>query len=258
MIGYSFGELIVEQQSGFAPNGSSKVRAWLCRCSCGNTRRVAEPELKRGSVVSCGCKSRTAKKQILGQRFGMWTVIADAPKKSRRTQWICRCDCGAERSVLTIHLVRETSTSCGCDRPRGPESKHYKHGSDPALYGIWCNIIQRCENANNPNYKSYGGRGIGICARWRNDFAAFAADMGERPSKDHSIDRVDNDKGYDPGNCRWATPGQQMRNTRRNNLVVHEGKIIPLIEATEATGVNYGTAKWRLRNGRSFKEALKP
>lgn len=256
-IGMVFGELTVERTDGFSPNGGSQSVAWLCRCTCGNIRRAAESELKRGRIVSCGCKSKSAKKKILGQQFGLWTVLAEAPFKGGRTHWFCRCECGTQKTVATIHLVRGASVSCGCDRPRGPSNPRYKHGSDPSLYGVWCNMIQRCDNPNSPGYQDYGGRGIKICSRWREDFCAFSMDIGSRPSRKHSIDRIDNNRGYEPGNCRWATSQQQMRNTRRNRLVEHDGKMVPLVVATEITGVNYGTARWRLDNGRSDEEALK-
>jgi len=191
-------------------------------------------------------------------RFGAWTVLSQGPNGvSRRTRWLCRCDCGTERLVSTIHLTRGTSKSCGCKRPRGAQSGRYKHGAArSSLHRIWCNIIQRCENPNNPAYADYGARGIAICEKWRNDFTAFAADMGPRPSPRHTIDRRENNRGYEPSNCRWATRTEQSRNRRNNRLVTLGEERIPLSEACERTGIPYGTAKWRLRNGRSDDEAL--
>jgi hypothetical protein len=99
---------------------------------------------------------------------------------------------------------------------------------DHPLYGIWCGMIDRCENMDNPAYANYGGRGISVCARWRGSFATFVADMGPRPSDEHQIDRwPDNDAGYSPDNCRWATKSQQMHNRRTfaNNTTGERGVV---------------------------------
>jgi hypothetical protein len=114
----------------------------------------------------------------------------------------------------------------------------------------------RCRATEGENYQNYVLRGITVCERWK-DFAVFAADMGPRPSPHHSIDRRNNSRGYEPDNCYWATQKQQMRNMRRNRIVEYLGKEMTLIEASERSGVNYGTAKWRLDNGRTFKEAFR-
>jgi hypothetical protein len=113
---------------------------------------------------------------------------------------------------------------------------------------LWMGMNARC-SPSNPNAKNYAQRGIAVCKRWRDSFEAFKSDMGPRPSPQHSIDRIDNAKGYLPGNCRWATQKEQMRNMRRNRLVVFRGKEMTLVEAVELSGINYATAKWRINNG---------
>jgi hypothetical protein len=120
---------------------------------------------------------------------------------------------------------------------------------------MWMGMHARCNATTGENYRNYKARGISVCDRWK-DFSLFEADMGARPSDKHSIDRIDNSKGYEPGNCYWATSKQQMRNMRRNRLVEYGGRIMPLVEACELAGVNYGTAKWRLKNGKTIDEAL--
>lgn len=125
-------------------------------------------------------------------------------------------------------------------------------------YSVWQGMKYRCNNPNAPAYKNYGGRGIKICMRWSNSFHNFLSDMGERPTSKHTLDRIDNDKGYSPDNCRWATRAEQGRNTRANRLVTYNGQTKPLIEWSEITGVNYGTLRSRLDNGMSLEDAFRP
>lgn len=114
-------------------------------------------------------------------------------------------------------------------------------------YGVWCRMIDRCYNPNIPSFSNYGGRGIIVCERWRHDFAAFLADVGPRPSPAHSIDRIDNDGNYEPGNVRWATKHQQMRNTRFNVVIEWRGEKRCLFEWAVILGINAYTLHARLR-----------
>lgn len=149
---------------------------------------------------------------LVGQRFGRLTVLSREQRNLRgRLQWVCICDCGRKVVILEYNLRDGNSKSCGCGR----EVSHRKHGLRKAPeYRLWQNMVQRCGNPNNPRYDDYGGRGIRVCARWRKSFAAFYADVGPRPSAKHSIDRIDNDGNYEPGNVRWATAYQQVHNRR--------------------------------------------
>jgi hypothetical protein len=132
---------------------------------------------------------------------------------------------------------------------KGQSGKH-------PLFNIWKAMIQRCENPNHTHYASYGGRGVVVCERWRNDFEAFAADMGDRPSPRHTIDRMNNQKGYQPGNVRWATPYQQLNNTRRTVYVEWQGKRITLSDAAEISGVDRATIAWRVNRGWSMEKIM--
>lgn len=116
-------------------------------------------------------------------------------------------------------------------------------------------MIARCENAKNKRYADYGGRGVTVCARWH-DFEAFAADMGEPPTGDHQIDREDNDKGYEHGNCRWATRYEQAQNKRNTRTLTHKGRTQTVSEWAAEVGIQRGTLKMRLRKGWTAEEAL--
>lgn len=115
--------------------------------------------------------------------------------------------------------------------------------------GALINIIQRCTNPNNPQYSSYGGRGITVCDRWRHSFENFLADMGPRPSDKHSIDRIDNDGNYEPGNCRWATQREQCRNKRSNRIIEFDGVRLPVVDWAERLGVPVEMLRGRIKQG---------
>jgi hypothetical protein len=151
---------------------------------------------------------------ITGKRFGRWKVLAIHPERARRhVLWLCRCDCGTERPVRGDNLHNGTSTSCGCFARENAAKLLTKHGlSRIRAYCIWENVKQRCCNPRAPSYPYYGGRGITVCERWLT-FENFYADMGD-PADGMSLDRIDNDDNYEPGNCKWSTRSQQNSNRR--------------------------------------------
>lgn len=122
-------------------------------------------------------------------------------------------------------------------------------------YWVWANMIQRCFNIRNPRYHRYGGRGITVCARWR-EYENFITDMGVRPSNQHSLDREENDKGYYPENCKWATKFEQARNRADNILVKHDGQMKTVMEWLEVLNLSYYTYRDRLAKGMTREEAL--
>lgn len=188
-------------------------------------------------------------KEMAGQKFGKWLVVGYSVKS--RKKWRCVCDCGTERDVSGSSLRNGSSQSCGCV----PRSK--KHGQcDSSLYKIWGSMIQRCVNPNSGGYENYGGRGIGVCERWRKSFVAFKEDMGDRPTDQHSLDRIDNNAGYCKENCRWSTKSEQARNTRQNRNFSIDGETLTLAEWCERHSIKRATVVDRLRRGWGIERAL--
>lgn len=170
----------------------------------------------------------------------------------------CRCSCGVILDVDLGHLTKHRTRSCGgCGEvPRHAEVHgHAKRNHHSPTYRIWHGMVQRCHHSGASGYDSYGGRGVAVCDRWRDNFPAFLADMGERPAG-MSVDRIDGSKGYAPGNCRWATPTQQSRNTSSNRLVSFNGETLPLVVWSERQGIGEQTLTARLNRGWTTERAL--
>lgn len=205
---------------------------------------------------------------LSGRRFGMWTVLEVHWKYLSPTKrvafWKCRCDCGTERLVWG-EALKKGAKSCGCARFVGPRrpvkslvgAARVSHGrTGTPEHFAWIEMIARCENTKKRLYKNYGGRGIVVCDRWRHSFVNFLSDMGERPSPQHSLDRIDNDGNYEPGNCRWADVETQQNNRRDCVKITCRGKIMTLTQWARASGRSTGTIKYRLSKGRTAEDAI--
>lgn len=162
---------------------------------------------------------------MTGQRIGHLKVIAESPERyisqnGKEVVWICRCDCGKTTEVRGSELRKGHTKSCGCFKGDYCRKANTTHGGRyERLHSIWNSMKQRCRNPNDQKYKDYGGRGIEVCDEWADDygiFRAWAYENGYVPDRGHdcSIDRIDNDGNYEPGNCRWTTAKVQANNQR--------------------------------------------
>lgn len=157
-----------------------------------------------------------------GVKYGRLTVIKvlDTVTKHQKTIFRCICDCGKEIDVVGTYVKNGITKSCGCFKIDGIRKLSYVHGKvKTPEYNIWCLMKRRCLNPTSASYSYYGGRGITVCDIWKNSFEKFLADMGERPTSKHSIDRIENNGNYEPSNCRWATKKEQAQNKNSNKPV---------------------------------------
>lgn len=183
-------------------------------------------------------------KDLTGQVFGRLTVIGiGESRRKHRVYWRCRCACGSIKDVAGDQLTSGDSKSCGCNQHAGHRRTHGQ--SDKRVHIIWLGMKQRCENPRSHAYRLYGERGIKVCERWQT-FENFLADMGH-PEPGLTIDRKNNDKGYSPDNCRWATRFDQARNSRRNIMVSHNGITQNLSDWARALKISSSAISRRIR-----------
>lgn len=182
------------------------------------------------------------KLSLTGHRFGRLTVIGSDPHSRDRmhTYWFCECECGNLISIRGSSLTSSTMTkSCGCITKENGKSSLTKHGYYyHSAYKSWIKMIYRCYNTNNKDYPDYGGRGITVCERWRDGPENFCEDMGER-REGFTIDRIDNDQGYSPENCRWADAITQANNRRSNLFLATVHGVKTCAEVARLYGVDY-------------------
>jgi hypothetical protein len=191
---------------------------------------------------------------LVGQVFGRLTVLGDFEAGS----WSCRCECGAVKRVARQSLRQGLTKSCGCIWKEGLGSHHRTHGETGTReYCSWQAMKRRCLDPKNNRYPSHGGRGIKVCERWLASFENFLADMKGRPAGT-SLERIDNDGDYGPGNCRWATPIEQSSNTRSAKLETINGITDTHAGWARRAGISAATLCKRLKRGWSFEKALLP
>lgn len=182
---------------------------------------------------------------LTGKKFNRLAVVGKSDFV-KYIKWSCICDCGNKSVVRTSDLIKGLTKSCGCyhsDMMRKKKTTHGRAGTPE--YNIWATMKRRCDDPKNP---FYGGRGISYCEEWVK-FESFILDMGDRPTKKHSIDRVNNDLGYCKENCRWATRTQQNNNTRKNIKIQIQGETKTIAQWAKCHGVNYATIYRRIELG---------
>lgn len=198
---------------------------------------------------------------LTGRSFGRWKVIrfsyySGPDSRHRLFWWHCLCRCGTTRDVKSASLTTGASRSCGCLQREVMARVSTRHGmSRTPEYRVWQHMKARCQKAHDPEYRNYGARGITVCKRWHS-FQSFIADMGHRPSPDHSLERKNNNKGYSPDNCIWALPIVQSNNKRTNRMLEHEGKSQSITLWARDKKLNPRTISKRLWSGWSVSQAL--
>jgi len=195
-------------------------------------------------------------KNLTGKTFGLLTVIAFKETDLKNSFWECLCKCGNVKVIKGRNMTSGTAVSCGCLRKENSIKAATKHGQagKTRTYRIWQNMLSRCFNEKSTGYYRYGGRGIKVCARWC-IFLNFFEDMGEAVG-DLSINRIDNDGNYEPGNCQWATQKEQARNTSRTVLLDYQGEIKKQKELCEEFGVSYNMVRKRIKRGWNAQDAI--
>jgi len=195
---------------------------------------------------------------MTGKRFGRLVAVREVGRTANRTPlWEFRCDCGnvivRQGSCVRSGAVR----SCRCLQRELTVARLTKHGESRSKeYCAWRNAIYRCYNPLDSNFKNYGARGIRVCKKWRESFTAFLADMGRAPSSAHTLDRINNDGPYAPGNCRWVPHRDQAANKRTNHRVTWQGLTLSLSGWMRRTGIDQMTIRARLDRGWTIKDAL--
>jgi len=259
LTGQRFGRLVATRDAGSAKHGQS---LWECRCDCGQFKTCNGNNLKRGVTRSCGCLAREMSRarhvqDITGKTFGRLTAVRPTgEKKVRTTLWLCRCECGSDHVASVANLNKGHTRSCGCfkrDTTRKRATTHGRHKSPE--WQAWAGMRRRCSNPADAYYAYYGGRGIKVDPRW-DSFEPFFADMGERPSSSHELDRIDTDGPYSPGNCRWTTRKQNARNRRNNRVIEIGGVKRTLAEWAERSGLLGSAISARIRAGWTPERAI--
>ena len=201
---------------------------------------------------------------LTGKKFGRLLVIAKTDKRdvTGGVMWECLCNCGKTTFVTSYSLTSGHCRSCGCykiDYNREQGRKFFtKHGMKyTRLYDTWCGMKQRCCDKNSKSYKRYGARGIQVCDEWLNDFMCFYKWAMENGYQDNlTIDRINNDRNYEPSNCRWATTAEQANNRRSNHYIIYKGVKMTIKQLSDICGIKYHALLCRINNGWDIEQAV--
>ena len=203
---------------------------------------------------------------MIGEVFGRLAVIEKAESKKyigkkpiSMSRWVCQCECGNQPTVFGRALRSGATKSCGCWRKDHPNyflHGHTRRGKPSRTYHTWNSMKQRCSDPSIPNWHNYGGRGIKVCKRWL-DFRNFLADMGEKPVG-LTLERNDNERGYSPSNCRWATYKEQHRNSRQTHKITYKGKTLCVTDWAILLHIDRNVLFNRLRRGWTIDRLFAP
>lgn len=271
-IGKKFGYLTVIGQS---PKTNPYSNKFDFQCDCGNVISERPGRILYGHKKSCGkCRKRNTSYKLeqkiinsIGKRFGKLTVLGISTKNKTGKNYVqCKCECGNIIDVLPNQLFRNQLKSCGCSKTNNDllknnhctSSGNFRDGrTKHPLYGVWNQMLNRCENPKNIHYDRYGGRGIKVCDEWHDfwSFAKWSDSTGGRP-KGFTLDRIDNDGNYEPSNCRWANSETQASNKSSNRYIEFNGKIQTIHQWASEIGINEQTLTNRINRGWSIENAL--
>ena len=235
------------------------------RCDCGNIISDEPARIIGGHRASCGkcsLRNKTSSpsfdiKKYIGKKSNMLTVIGIAERKANDKSWYlnCQCDCGGTIRVLPYQFDRGIIKSCGCLKRKGTRTKDSR--TNHPLYGLWKQMISRCENPQVKHYDCYGGRGISVCKDWHDfwKFVEWSDSVGGRPNG-FTLDRKDNNGNYEPSNCRWADWDTQANNKSSNIMLTYNGKTQSIQQWSKQLGMNPQTLLNRHNRGWSVEEIL--
>lgn len=203
---------------------------------------------------------------LTGKKFGLLTALyRNGKNKEGRYMWRCKCECGNEYDVATSSLTSGNTRSCGCLQPKRARETHFKHGDSPygkkatKLYIVWGGMKNRCTCKSHVEFKNYGQRGISVCSEWASDYVTFRDWALKNGYKEGlQLDRIDNDKGYSPENCRFVTSLENAQNRSDTIRVTFRGEQKTITEIAEMTGLSRGLIYQRIRNNCSEENLSKP
>ena len=194
-------------------------------------------------------------KDLTGIRYGKYTVLGFSHIKDRKAFWTCQCECGNQNVIVGYSLKNGNTKSCGCNKKiKATKHAHRRRTGSSRTYSTWQSMRGRCENPKHNAYSKYGNKGVTVCERWLK-FENFLEDMGERPVG-KTLDRKENNKGYYPENCRWATNKEQGNNKTTNHLLTFQNKTQSIAQWAEEIGIKYHTINSRIKKGWSVERTL--
>lgn len=230
---------------------------WHCDCDCGGTKIVKSADISSNSIVSCGCRAHKQAEDLVGQQFGRLLVSSYSHKVGRKRYWVCQCNCGNVVTVSGPCLKSGNTVSCGCYNRDRVKELTTKHGmAATRVYKQWQGIKSRCLNPKSTGYHNYGGRGITVCDRWKDSFENFYKDMGDPPTNEYEIDRIDVNGNYEPGNVRWVTPKENVRNKRDTVYITYNDLTFSLPEWADRMLVKNSLLAGRRKRGWSDVEII--